>query len=99
MAVLVVSKKHFLISLEMTQTILTTSGLEQESLRGAEICLFSQEMRFRLIWMRKEVSGWEELFARWICLPAWCASCCKSVFKNLWLMNSLYMCSQQGFLG
>lgn len=56
MAVPLVSKEYFLAGLEMTQTILTTSGLKQESLKEAEIYLSSQEMsagRFGLIWRRK----------------------------------------------
>lgn len=67
MAVPIVSKEYFLAGLEMPPTILTTSGLGQESLKGAGICLSLQEMsagRFGLIWRRKEVSGWAEWFAR-----------------------------------
>lgn len=87
MAVLVDSEEYFLAGLEMTQTILTTSTLEQEGLKGSEIYLSSREMsagRVGLICRRKEVSGW---FVRRICLPAWCSSCCKSVLKTLWLMK------------
>lgn len=43
MAVPVVSKEYFLAGLEMTPTILTTSGLAQESLKGAGICLSLQK--------------------------------------------------------
>lgn len=89
MAVPVVGKEYFLAGPEMTQA----SGLGQESVKGAEMCLSSQEMRFGLIWRRKEMSGWAELFARWICPPEWGSSCCKSFLKNLWLTNVACACA------
>lgn len=90
------ARKISLRGLEVTQTILTASILEQGSLKRAGIYLSLQERSaggFGLICRRKEC-GWEDFFARLICLPARCSGCCKSVLKNLWLMRVACGCSQ-----
>lgn len=66
------ARKIFLLGLEMTQTIVAASSLEQESLKRAGIYLSLKGRsagKFGLMGRRKEGSGWEEVFCQIILPP------------------------------